>query len=74
MICVFTVYSLCFPYILYPANYTAGDFGAGVACRLGAEIVRHTMNYHSSTEGVGYIKAVDRHRHIGVSVTVHEWR
>lgn len=60
-----------FFYVLHLADYAAGDFGAGVACRLGVEIVRHTMNYHRPPEDISYTQMACRHRQIGVSVAVH---
>ena len=70
--CVYNEWSVKhLTYILCSSYYTASNFCAGVACRLGVKIIRHAMNYHRSTENIGYIKAISCNRHIGVPVAVH---
>ena len=59
---------------LYPADRTAGDFCAGIACRLGVKIVRHIMNYHRSAHDIFYTKTPCFHCQIGISMAEYQRR
>lgn len=60
--------------MLHPSDHAAGDFCAGVACRLGGKIIRHTMDHHRSPENVLDAEAACFYCQVGIAVAGNQGR